>query len=660
MKNKNIASLLFTAALLGSAARADVLHLRYEWSASPAGPYGPVPPDLLKVHDDGTASVATAGPRGFFRLLINDNDAGGGATVPVQALDALPKTTLFAVRELLGAVAADGSAEGAGWKGATLSPFVTPVTSAWNDTGVPDMVEIKIHAPCDAPLPGSVFRNEEGGPSSPEHGFILAGVSRKVPPIVGYSTTGMTPTESLLRQCDGGKVRTIIRFGPMFLGALDDDGRLLANRGLLPVLYPDQAYRDRSAPVSHTADSEVSNNPRMPDPPPAATPRTFTSFGQLLTAYRTTPFLIERRLNTERLIDFDWQTLEGDVPTLSVRVGERLRFLEGDTYRRYWLDDEDTARPAGIVLGREGEGLEITGGTTVGAYRLRLEGRSAGNPCNHPQPFLLVVRPAVAVRDNPALAWVTTSKVWEAGTEAQQPRFSQRSDLERWCDSVGCGPVMLALMIASTEQNRDVPGAYWNRTTPSQTLRRASVRNIDSPSHYTTDDPAGTMQAWYDWLHDQCNVACWDFNGSGSAVPWDVGSTMEQYHGQATSPLYLPLLLVDPGTSYVKGSWHWENDVWGDDWDEAGIRVAESIKAGRPGGVYYMEHWHYAVAWRYRKTTYEYKIGNVVLKTKIARHFRVNTGWGASDEHKDAVWNAYDIDGCYLLNLSQRRLPPVP
>ena len=79
------------------------------------------------------------------------------------------------------------------------------------------------------------------------------------------------------------------------------DGKLLANRGLLPAIYPDQAYRDRSAPVSRTWNSESASNPRMPDQPPAATPRTFANFGQLLDAYRTTPFLNERRRNTERL-----------------------------------------------------------------------------------------------------------------------------------------------------------------------------------------------------------------------------------------------------------------------------------------------------------------------------------------------------------------------
>lgn len=85
--------------------------------------------------------------------------------------------------------------------------------------------------------------------------------------------------------------------------------------------------------------------------------------------------------------------------------------------------------------------------------------------------------------------------------------------------------------------------------------------------------------------------------------------------------------------------------------------MANAIKEGRPGGVYYTEHWHYAVAWRYRKTTTQYFLGGTVYETWITRQFRINTGWGAG-EGEDAVWNACDIDGCCLINIFQRRLPP--
>ena len=476
-----------------------------------------------------------------------------------------------------------------------------------------------------------------------------------MPPIVGYSTRGLTPTEELLRSCGAGNVRSIVRFGPAFLGALDSAGALLGNRGLLPAIYTDQAYRDRAAPVSRTWDTESATNPRMPDRPANAVPRTFANFPQLLAAYRATPFLQERRLQMEPLIEFDWLSLEGRAPALRVAPGEQLRFLDGQTFTRYWLDDEDTARPAEIVLGRAGEGLQITGGTVPGAYRLTLAD-DRGALSRH----LVQVQPRIAARGGAQPAWKTKTKVWEAGTDAMQPRFSQRSDLEQWCDSVGCGPVMLAIMIAWAEHNQNVPSAWFDRAPGSAASLRTSLRNIDSPLEYDDGDFNLQMKEWYDFLHDECDVACWA-NGAGSSLPWDVGSVLENYLAYGKSPLYLPLQAGDPGTGYIGGHKHWENDGWGDDWDEAGIRVANAIKAGRPGGVYYMEHWHYAVAWRYRKTTYELTAtagGNeYVIQTNIARMFRVNMGWGAGDG-EDHVWNAYDIDGCYLLNIWQRRLPP--
>ena len=48
----------------------------------------------------------------------------------------------------------------------------------------------------------------------------------------------------------------------------------------------------------------------------------------------------------------------------------------------------------------------------------------------------------------------------------------------------------------------------------------------------------------------------------------------------------------------------------------------------------------------------------MVINSWTQRLFRVNTGWGGRDEKKDRVWNAYDIDGCYLLNLQQKRTLP--
>ena len=628
------------------------LNLRYEWADSPAGPFSAIPTDQLRIQADGSVSVATDAPRAFFQLLVNQGGTAGGsggASVPVRTLDSLPAETQVLLQRTFEAIAGDGSQEAGGWRGAHMTPFVTPVTSAWNETGVPDMVEIKLTAECTPPAPGGLFPAPEGEPFARDRGFILASLSRKNPPIVGYATEGLTPCELLLSNCRSGPVTCIRRFGPMCVAAENASKDLLGQRGLFPMVFPDQTYADGAQRVSYAWDSEAVEHPPLPAAPRGAAANDYASFRALTAGYNDSAFLKARRAQREALIEFDWLALEGRAPALAVTAGETKSFLEGQAFTRFMLDDEDTARPAVVTLGGAGGGLSIQG-IVPGAYRLTLIPATG-----MPQRFLVQVRGPGQQARNGATGLCSTSKVWEAGTEAQQPRYSQRADLGRWCDSVGCGPVMLAIMFAWAEHNQNVPSAFWERTLSDPlSVRRASLREVDSPTVYISGVTNTRMRDWYDYLKDECNVACWPHNGSGSSLPWDVGSTLIDYLDYAASN-YLPLFVAqDPGGPLTGGGAQWENDVWGDDWDEAGVHVANAIKAGRPGGVYYMEHWHYAVAWRYRKTVYEIKVNNTVLWSATDRFFRVNTGWGTGPD-KDAVWNAYDIDGCFLLNMWQKR-----
>ena len=641
------------AALFGTvvpfAHAAAVDYLVYEWSPSPAGPFTAIPPDMLRVHADGSAAVVTSQRQGFFRLRIADGTRPGGGSVPIRPLDSVPATTLATLNRFIIAIAEGGSEEGANWTGATISPFVTPVTSAWNDTGEPDLVELKIIGPCETAVRGALFANGEGRRRSPDRGFILASLSRKNPPIVGYATDGPTQCESLLANCQEKPVHCIRRFGPMFLAAEDSEKNLIGNEGLYPALYSDTGYQDHSRPVSHTWDSENPNNPRLPPAPPRAVPQTFSSYPQLLLAYRRSPWLTARRRQREALIEFDWLAMEGRAPSLAVRVGEEKSFLPRETFTRFSLDDED-GRGAIITLVPRVPGVSVRG-LVAGAHRLTLFPATG-----LPQRYLIVVSPAGALLQaagaEPPIT--TSSSVWSAGTEAQQPRYDQRKDLDRWCPAVGCGPVMLALQIAWAEHNQNVPSAYWNRDpNASLTSRRDSLRQIDSPMDYYEGQNNVRMMQWYDYLHDSCDVACW-VTGAGSAVPWDVGSALENYFYFTTGPVMPVLLANDVGGPLVYGGAHWEADGISDDWDESGVLVADRIKAGRPSGVYYLEHMHYCVAWRYRKIVTQFKVNGVVINSFTQRLFRVNTGWG----DQDRVWNAYDIDGCYLLNLQQKRTLP--
>jgi hypothetical protein len=403
-------------------------------------------------------------------------------------------------------------------------------------------------------------------------------------------------------------------------------------------------------PVNHAWDSEVRENPPLPKAPPRAVPLDFNDYRELLAAYLSTPSLRMRREQREKLIEFDWLAMEGRAPALEVKVGSSKTFLTDESFASFSLDDED-GRLAAVTLDGAAPGVTVQG-LVAGAQRLTLYPASGD-----PHRYLIVVTPDGAQpRGGGESGVFTTSDVWETtnGNDGQ-PRFDQRSDLGIWCDAVGCGPTMIAMQIAWAEHNQNVPSAYWDRS-PSSTLnsRRQSLRDINSPLEYIEDSPSGSMRHWYNYLHDACNVACWPHNGSGSAVPWDVGGAMGNYVDFACSPIMPLTLAADPGGSLVGGNWAWTNDGWGDDWDEGGVKVANAIKAGRPGGVYYMEHWHYCMAWRYRRTVTKIKVNGNVIQSWTQRLFRVNTGWGYSDR----VWNAYDIDGAFVMNLWQKRQLP--
>lgn len=653
------AVILTTALFFVPVASAGQHSLRYEWSAAPGGPFTPVPPEMIRVNADGTATILTNedDPRAFYRLQFATGGGGGagigeaGPTVPVMPLSSLPPETVERLTRFIATIGEGDSPEAADWKNVSISPFVTPVVTLDNETGVPDLVEVKIIGKCDEePGPGDIFLRGEGKRRSADRGFIMASLSRKLPPIVGYATDGTTPCEAVLSNCHHKPIACIRRFGPMFLAAEDADGNLLGHEGLFPIAYPEDAYKEYSRPIKYEWDSERGENPPMPEAPARFEPLQLENYRQLREVLRSSPRLSQRRKQREALIEFDWQVIDGTAPTLTVTAGQTKAFLETETFSSIGPMDEDEARIAEVSINPKLPGI-IVRGMTPGACRVTVRPASG----EEPRRYMIVVRPpGVQPRGASDTGIFTSSSVWEAGSASDQPRYDQRSDLKIWCDAVGCGPCMLAMMVAWAEHNQNVPSIYWNRS-PNISLatRKQSLRDVDSPMSYVEGSPSGSMRHLYQWFHGQCHVFCW-CNGAGSTMPWDAGNALGNYVNYACSDL-MPLFEGgDPGGRLVGGNWLWENDGWGDDWDEVGVKVANAIKAGRPGGVYYMEHWHYCVAWRYRKNVTQVKVNGQVIKSWTERLFRVNTGWG----NQDRVWNAYDIDGCYLMNVWQKRTLP--
>ena len=138
----------------------------------------------------------------------------------------------------------------------------------------------------------------------------------------------------------------------------------------------------------------------------------------------------------------------------------------------------------------------------------------------------------------------------------------------------------------------------------------------------------------------------------------DMGEALEEYISTITGSGF-PATVGSPGSKLVGANAHWEVDVISDDWDESGVRLAEGIKAGRPGIAFYYELMHYVVAYGYKRVDYVTREDGDVVSSYKTRAFKCNMGWGDGNSASGAVQflNAYDIDGCYLMDLWQKRFP---
>jgi hypothetical protein len=256
-----------------------VINLRYEWATSVNGPWTTVPPTSLHVHGDGSATAESGEAQRHFRLRIGDATTpdGGGATVPVMPLNAIPPTLLEHLKAFVVSVG-EGADDGASdWKSVEFAPFATPVCSPWSANGRPDPVEIKVVGLPAPPRAGRIFPDGEGTALPHDRGFILASLTRDDVPMLEFSTQGRTPTEELLERSRGRAVKCIRRFGPMFIVAEDGDGNPLANLGLQPILLKDENYATLSAPLSWDWDSDRASNPPFPEDRRVSGPQPYTN-----------------------------------------------------------------------------------------------------------------------------------------------------------------------------------------------------------------------------------------------------------------------------------------------------------------------------------------------------------------------------------------------
>jgi hypothetical protein len=635
----------------------QVFDLRYQWASEPDGPWEDLPPEAVYMSGGGAMRVASDGPRAFFRLQINE--AGTQAALPMRRFNELPSMAQKVALEHIAGVAeeAEDDPDFANWRNVTISPFVVPLQTGWEEGQEAKYAELKVIALDDPESDPSGDFLPDDSTIRPERnrGYIVVSLDRSDFPVLQWASEGPTPSEELLRLASarsGARIARIARFGSTLLVAEDEQGRPVANLGTEPFKILPQALEALSEPIIWEYDTE--DETRQEDPPRMESLfRNYESYREMKDDLRTNPFQQAVRTHRQRLAGYVWDVIEGIEPEiLTVQVGETRVFHEGTTFNRIeaqWEEPDDIPLARILALPRSG-GLQITG-TIPGSTLLSLYGPDGISQyalwvTEEGSPRLQDVRPMnVAVK--------ISKKTWTAGAGwSDQKRYHQTSH-SNWCKKVGCGPVALAMLFGWWD-HKGVPSAFYRQSgTASQ--KRLSLRTADAPE---TADNSLIHPSYYHYLHDLCDVICFGiFSNSGATWPSDL---IEGVHGYLAplGPWWFvlgPLGVTSPLIGY-NTSWAW--DAFGNDWHTSGSRVAKGIKNGRPGIVGLGVLWHYALAYKYRRQEVYVEInGQKAYTIGITREFACNEGWGK----KNGAWySAYDVFLGLRANLSQKTLPPAP
>jgi hypothetical protein len=647
MNTHSIISLILRGGLcsltLGSSLPAAdmVVAAHYEWADSLSGPWTAVPRSAMSVAADGTTRIISGDGLKFFRIGVRD-----GGTAPVLAFSSLDPAVQQRALESFEGIrrSVDGDEDALDWDRATIAPFVVPVFSPWNTSGAPDAVELKILPPVES-SPGRVLASPENRDAC-TRGYLMLGTSTDMPPVVEFATRGETMSEKLLSRCGGSPVSRIVRYAPTYIVGEDTGGDSVASLGHHPVLRTDVEYTARAQRITIGWDSENPSAIRGFDPQPE--PPRFTNYRQFRQAYVGSEYLRQRREWRKELFEFDALAATGRAPAVAIPVGGRESVLTEKQFTEFVLDSEEEREPVAEVTLLPGGGAAISA-RTPGSWRLTLR-RSDGTVAR-----LMVnitgVSPRAPRGGSPLPTLV--SKTWKAIKTEDQPRYSQALTDDAWCQPlfgtggvVGCGPVAAQMLYSWWDRAKGVTSLYYKRNGTTAEVF-STMRISDAPL-----DMGSTLslRPWYHYWHDACDVICGD--GAGATPPEELGEAFIGYAQVQASALLGQGL--GAGGPLIGAQVHWEADVISDDWDESGIRLAESIKAGRPGIALYYEMWHYMLGYAYKRWRYEYP--NSPWQPGWHRLFKCNMGWG-----EDFCWlNAYDIDGCWLGRFWQKNLPPAP
>ncbi len=676
------------ASAAGLSASAASVNLKYEGATSPEGPWKAVPSEEVTHQADGSVTFDAEGLR-FFRLRIEgDGDSNAVSVIRIGALPTASAVRLSTRVAELGRFLRplvpvpgnetnppsqsplEGFAGVAAWQGARFASNAIPIYDpAWMGGREPAYVEIKVLAP-NASGPGNGLRGSSREQNA-QRGSILLSLGDEDVGIPFFSTEGETPAERLVEQLGltdaaGRRVLTpppghrVMRFGPVFHVLENAAGQAVASLGAQPFKLPSDLL------TRFPGGSRGEGNPSDPEPANNQTLGRslgfghYTSYADFKKDYLVNPTYIalraRRALRAKAEIDIESGRIPAAPQTVTLALGQSTLLFPGTDPDRFFLDDDDSDLEQDPVVTvtrpRIGGGLQVSAKRLGEAELVVRTGRTLARVQITVALRLLPAAPALADTFTPG--W-QEPQVWDAGGYDEQPRYWQEKR-DRWCDSVGCGPVAWAMLLAWWDRH-GVPSAF---AVGSGSSLRSSLRNQDAPFYLDNDDdPSGYARVikLYDVLHESCDVICDLFSDAGATPPGD----MVEAWWEPTKPgrrtdqngTYWPYP-AQPPPNPAMGHWYsWSWDLSDPDWNEPSNVIRRANKKGRPAIVGLGWLWHYGVSYAYRYQEYKATANGPAIHKR--RWFRVNEGWGK--DHGE-WYSGGDTFLGFDLKLSQRHIPP--
>jgi hypothetical protein len=592
-------------AAVTSAHAAQSVILRIEKAPSLSGPWTRLDLNAVPKDPDGNPRLPVDQPGEYYRTHIDlAPSVQAGDPIPLAEVPAEFRgraQSLLANKLRLNATGPQADPEG--WpEDAQIGSFVRPQLAVLGDGSVkPGYFEFKVLRP-------AVRRADRGGPvtTDPEDGgpldagYILISATDDDFPVAEFGTEGPTPCERLALLAKTSRIN-VVRYGPTFLVAEDEQGRPLASDGATPFKLDAGILALDGAEWRGDSETGLDSVPRGL---PRLAVTHYQSYLEFKEDFASNEVYRKLRDIKKARAKMEWDILRGRPPEgVSVPLGQTVRILASLP--------PTPAPEVSIVTENDDAILRISASTQGGVL---LTGVRAGDGTlfvrQGTQEFRFLVKVAGTIGGRSA-GDVLNSEFWYAGNWGAQPKYHQlRRD--RWCSLVGCGPTAWAMLFAWFERNRGVEQAF-----------RGEGANALPPPDLSTQSNRGQLTAIYDDLHDLCDVICSPFGDEGATYPPDMTDAFKGY-------TYPPALAQQIGRS-----WH-TNAVTGT-WPDAGaLRSRDAIKNGYPAvtGLGWM--WHYVLAYGYG---YEIIDSGVPGYTYTKRYLKCNMGWNG---HSPAWYNLGD------------------